>query len=251
MKTFVAMRGPSGVGKTTVIKRDYPEAFVVSTDNFFMVEVEDKGRMIVDGDESRFGTKLEYQFDATKLGEAHSWCQQQFLKAIINRKSTIVLDNTNTNVWEFQNYVTIAEMHGYHVVLHEVVPDTLDDLRDLVARNEHGTPPEIVCRMALGLATYDGDSDVTIKNERMPRSPQHSIWRSAGGDSADYVWQGMYSDEVPIERVTDELMSKVSEMPQFEWILVQDGKRYYPNQIMTREQISRYGTVVNAARDCL
>ena len=72
----------------------------------------------------------EYQFDITRLKDAHSWCQSQVSNAMllnyaagINKR--IVVSNTFTQEWEMQPYYDLAEKHGYKVY-------------SLVVENRHG-----------------------------------------------------------------------------------------------------------------
>jgi hypothetical protein len=78
----------------------------------------------------------EYQFDVTKLKDAHKWCQDsveeamtwdehpeiEFLSAGVSK---IVVSNTFTQEWEMQPYYDLAEKHGYKVY-------------SLVVENRHG-----------------------------------------------------------------------------------------------------------------
>ena len=84
MNIFI-LQGVSGAGKSTYANRllgESPEGAIVSADECFMVG----GR---------------YQFDPSKLGEAHSEC-----------KSPIIVDNTNARVDEIAPYYAIGEACG-------------------------------------------------------------------------------------------------------------------------------------------
>jgi len=124
------MRGPSGCGKSTyaasIINSNPTTTVIVSADRFFVDP---------DGD---------YMFDPAKLGKAHSWCLGLFLDAIHNNVETIVVDNTNVNTWEFQNYITIAANNGYDVIVHEWQPKTIEDVRICAFRNRHAVPAAVV-----------------------------------------------------------------------------------------------------------
>ncbi len=125
-RKVVVMRGPSGSGKSTYIQQHLKEAHVCSADKFFIQE---------DG---------SYQFDKSRIGEAHKWCKKQFKKALKDAKPLVVLDNTNTQVWEFSPYVQMAKDFGYEVefVRLDTPPGTA------ASRNVHGVPTEAVWRMA-------------------------------------------------------------------------------------------------------
>ena len=118
-KRVIIMRGISGSGKSTYTRFHLPGAHVCSADQFF---IDPQG---------------VYQFDARKLGEAHRWCYRNFLTALVNEWDPIVVDNTNTQLFEFYGYVQLAWAYDYKV---EVIRmDTPVEVA--AARNLHGVPP--------------------------------------------------------------------------------------------------------------
>ena len=117
-KRLVIMRGISGSGKSTYTRDHLPGAYVCSADQFF---IDPAG---------------VYQFDPRKLGEAHRWCYRSFLTALSHNHDIIVVDNTNTQLFEFYGYAQAAWAHDYTV---EVVRmDTPVEVA--AARNLHGVP---------------------------------------------------------------------------------------------------------------
>lgn len=148
-KTCTIMRGPSGAGKTTYINKNSPHAAVCSADHFFVVKNE-------------FGID-EYRFDASKLAQAHSSCLQKFIKCVQNEFRHVVVDNTNINNWEYQPYELIAMSYDYDVEIIEIIPETIDDLRDVAQRNSKGTPRNIICDMVLCFQRYEGNNLVMRK----------------------------------------------------------------------------------------
>jgi len=106
---LVLLRGLPGSGKTTLAKLFNCAHF--EADMFFM----------------RDG---EYQFDATKLKDAHAWCQNEVNAAMILNYTTgvnenIVVSNTFTQEWEMEAYYKLAEKYGYTVF-------------SLIVENRHG-----------------------------------------------------------------------------------------------------------------
>jgi predicted kinase len=118
------MQGVPGSGKSTIAKERWPGVLTVSADDHFMV----------DG---------VYRFDPSGLSEAHSSCFQAFLDAIEDGRDVIV-DNTNSSVWELAPYFRYAEVKGYNVRIVRV----LCDPEVAAARNSHGVPAHAVKRMA-------------------------------------------------------------------------------------------------------
>lgn len=130
----VILRGISGSGKSTYTAKHCKGAKVVSADNYF-TEVLGEGKA--------------YKFDASKLGEAHRWCMEKFVRAIthidpIARAPFVVVDNTNLALWEFMGYVQVAQAMGYEVEI--VRMDTPPHVA--AARNVHGVPANKVEDMA-------------------------------------------------------------------------------------------------------
>ena len=73
-KVLYIMRGISGSGKSTLAKQI--GGLILGSDEFWMV-----------------GGK--YQFDESRIGEAHQWNQQRAEKAMQQGISPIIVDNTN------------------------------------------------------------------------------------------------------------------------------------------------------------
>jgi predicted kinase len=60
----------------------------------------------------------------------------------------ILVDNTNTQKWEYQPYLDMAYAFKYDT--EEIIVGSLDDdsLLEYAERNEHGVPLEAIQRMA-------------------------------------------------------------------------------------------------------
>lgn len=110
MKELFLLRGLPGAGKSTLAK-SLESVFCYETDKYFENE---------DG---------EYNFDPTKLKQAHQWCQDRVEKAMNAPNGfpplRIVVSNTFTQAWEMQPYYDLAEKYGYRVY-------------SLVVENRHG-----------------------------------------------------------------------------------------------------------------
>lgn len=133
----ILMRGVSGSGKSTFVFNNFPTATVCSADKFFMK----------DG---------VYKFDPTKLGNAHAWCSNQFNQALKRGDEIVVVDNTNTKLWEMKNYLEEAARFGYEVKVVRLVVDP----KIAAARNLHGVPADKVQQMQDRFQDFPGETIV-------------------------------------------------------------------------------------------
>ena len=67
----------------------------------------------------------KYEFDVTKLKDAHDWCQNAVRVFMENKSKRVVVSNTFTQEWEMKPYFNLAEKHGYKVY-------------SLIVENRHG-----------------------------------------------------------------------------------------------------------------
>ncbi|KKN43561.1 hypothetical protein LCGC14_0702080 [marine sediment metagenome] len=120
-KVFV-YTGLPGSGKSSVIKKRHPNAKVFSVDDYFMV-----------GD--------KYEFDPTKIGEAHADCFRRYIDCV--RKFQWIFDyRPGAEMWDPRAF-------GYH---HDVVVD-----------NTNTTTMEIAPYMLAAAAFYCEAEVITIK----------------------------------------------------------------------------------------
>ena len=124
---LILLRGLPGSGKSTLAKtilqlRSTDEPEVLSADDFF----EDK-----EGD---------YNFDPTKLKEAHNYCQFRCSERMRQQKAKIVVANTFTQEWEMDEYFKMAERYNYRV--HTVIVENRHG-----NENVHGVPEDKLQQM--------------------------------------------------------------------------------------------------------
>ena len=124
---LILLRGLPGSGKTTLAKiilqlRSTDEPEILSADDFF----EDK-----EGD---------YNFDPTKLKEAHNYCQFRCSERMRQQKAKIVVANTFTQEWEMDEYIKMAERYNYRV--HTVIVENRHG-----NENIHGVPEDKLQQM--------------------------------------------------------------------------------------------------------
>ena len=98
----LVLQGLPGSGKSTWWQEYFQSAVVLSADSFFY-------------DENK-----KYHFDESKLGEAHTWCLMEFVKALQNpdlASKTIIVDNNNTTVHEVSPYMNLPKCFNRHAML--------------------------------------------------------------------------------------------------------------------------------------
>lgn len=120
MVRLILIRGIPGSGKSTLAKSILSQVYGkhMEADMYFMREG-------------------EYQFDATKLGAAHTWCQSE-TRDFLMRDITVVVSNTFTTIKELKPYFAIAKELG-------IVPEVI--LCQNQFANVHNVPAESLKRM--------------------------------------------------------------------------------------------------------
>lgn len=146
----ILVRGIPGSGKSHHVeelraKHDkVANDFVAcSADKFFMQRVP----VVRDGVMTQ-ETRMEYNFDPSKIAQAHVSCMAEFIDALTAGTKVIVVDNTFIHLWEMKNYVKLANFAEYDVDYHEVRVKTAEELKVCVARNLHKVPANVIFRMA-------------------------------------------------------------------------------------------------------
>ena len=124
---LILLRGLPGSGKSTLAKiilqlRSTDEPEILSADDFF---------------ENKEG---DYNFDPTKLKEAHNYCQFRCSERMRQQKARIVVANTFTQEWEMDEYFKMAERYNYRV--HTVVVENRHG-----NENIHGVPEDKLQQM--------------------------------------------------------------------------------------------------------
>ncbi|XP_038261536.1 NEDD4-binding protein 2-like 1 isoform X1 [Dermochelys coriacea] len=169
-KRLYLLRGLPGSGKTTrarQLKREFPGAVILSTDDFFFTE---------DG---------TYVFSHDCLEEAHLWNQKRAHKAMKNGKSPVIIDNTNIHAWEMKPYVIMARENNYEVIFQE--PDThwKFNVRELARRNNHGVPREKIQRMK-DQYEHDITFHIVLHSEKPSRDGRNSSGPNAAHNTGAY-----------------------------------------------------------------
>jgi len=98
MKKVFILRGLPNSGKSTLAKE-------LAGDSGLICEADDYFR----------NKKGEYNFNPKELPMAHDKCQKLFRGGLEVGQSPIIVSNTSTQEWEFEEYMADAKMHGYMV----------------------------------------------------------------------------------------------------------------------------------------
>jgi len=131
---LILLRGLPGSGKSTLgdiilQTTQQQKADVLSADNLF---IDNKGN---------------YNFDPTKLKEAHNMCQQKCAERMRLEFSRIVVANTFTQEWEMEPYFEMAKRYGYRV--HTIIVENRHG-----SKNVHGVPDEKLQQMKDRFETF-------------------------------------------------------------------------------------------------
>ena len=121
MKLLIIIRGLPGSGKTTLAHKLSEHVF--EADQYFV--------SVVDGVE-------QYNFDPTQIRAAHEHCFSSTKAALEAGHSPVAVSNTNTQYWEYSDYLELAAEHGYTVqIIHVTGP----------WENTHGCPSTTIENM--------------------------------------------------------------------------------------------------------
>jgi tRNA uridine 5-carbamoylmethylation protein Kti12 len=141
--TVRIMRGVPGSGKS------------YHAEEMLKRHLETSGRkgVILSADQWFIDGEGEYKFNPAEIGNAHRHCFDRFSTRLGSNRgrdtldTLIIIDNTNTRLWECSPYVLAAETYGHDVELWSYRPETRDDLMRIWARNSHGVSWEVVAAM--------------------------------------------------------------------------------------------------------
>lgn len=140
-KVCIILRGWQGSGKSTFARDLFKNGFSWCSADFY------------------FELEQDYDFDFTKLKDAHNFCKDIFCDFLRNNDN-IVVDNTNAEIFEYKFYVDKAKEAGYDVRVVNCFGNF---------ENVHAVPSENVEKKKLqvleakrmdGLIYYDFDGNI-------------------------------------------------------------------------------------------
>jgi predicted kinase len=106
-KVLFLVRGLPGSGKSTFAKSI--DGSHIEADMYFLDE------------------NGNYNFDVTKLRNAHEWCREKTETAMKRGADKVIISNTFTQEWEMDEYFKLAEKYGFKVM-------------SIIVENRHGNP---------------------------------------------------------------------------------------------------------------
>jgi predicted kinase len=151
VKELVIMSGIPGSGKSSWHREAFPSAYVCSADNYHLYPYpEGLPEGPIEREYPVFtidGKRFVYKYIPEEAKFAHQQCFANFLKGIQNGEKTIIIDNTNITVSQYENYMFIAQMNGYQVCVVQFISDSRDALRMCMKRQTHRVPEEVIHKM--------------------------------------------------------------------------------------------------------
>jgi predicted kinase len=129
-KVLYIVRGIPGSGKSTMAKMLVGEDFLVCEADKYFIDKETG----------------EYNFDFTKIKEAHKFCQdtvETYMKdSLVNDQfyREIAVSNTFTQEWEMEPYLELAKTYGYKTF--SIIVENRHG-----GVNEHSVPDEVLTKM--------------------------------------------------------------------------------------------------------
>ena len=127
-KVLVLVRGIPGSGKSTFANLVWNNYAICEADKFF------------------YDKEGNYNFDASKLKQAHEWCQNEVETKMKDNQNNpqfypeIVVSNTFTQEWEMEHYIELAKKYGYMVFT--VIVENRHG-----GKNVHGVPDDTLEKM--------------------------------------------------------------------------------------------------------
>lgn len=153
-RTLILVRGLSGSGKTwlsDMIVGDSPTRVMICADDYF---INDKG---------------DYQFDYTKIKEAHEWCISETRETLEEEHEIVCVHNNFTRKWEAEPYFKMAEELGYKVQVISLYDSGMND-KDLAERSPH-----TISEKAIQKQRHQWELDIHPHRASRPkRSPFHN-----------------------------------------------------------------------------
>ncbi|OWR48136.1 hypothetical protein KGM_212297 [Danaus plexippus plexippus] len=137
-RTLIILRGAPGSGKTYLARKIIDTLYNKRNNNYYMH---------IFSTDQYFTRKGVYEYCRNRLSEAHEWNQKRAHGAMKQGVSPVIIDNTNTEIWEMKPYVDSGVKFGY--IIEVLEPDTpwARKAQTLCKKNSHNVPFANIKRM--------------------------------------------------------------------------------------------------------
>lgn len=156
-KLLILIRGLPGSGKsslaTSILKACLPNAeptnHIHSTDRFFL-------------------RKGVYTFDSSLLSDAHAWNQKNVDRKMSMGLKPIIVDNTNTQLWEMKSYLGMAVKHKYKIRVIDMSTRWSLNINELKKKNQHNVPKVNIENMLLRYESMGITGEQLLEHFKFP-----------------------------------------------------------------------------------
>jgi predicted ABC-type ATPase len=124
---FIIVRGVAGSGKTTYVKKNFPNMLHIETDMLCMQ----------DG---------KYNWNKTLSDRRHK-CARDIVKLALDMNADVVVSNTFIRKWELDQYINMVPI-GYDIKVYRMCS---------WYGSTHDVPKETIIRMTKTFEDYDGE----------------------------------------------------------------------------------------------
>ena len=132
---LIIVRGIPGSGKTTWVNNQRKHE-TPGTNHHFEADMYFEQLNPITG-------IIDYNFDVTKLGQAHAWCKQQTRQALEQGRKVYV-SNTFSTIKELAPYIEMAQELQAKVVIHEMSEIPVVEGK---RKSIHNVPQHVIDRM--------------------------------------------------------------------------------------------------------
>ena len=128
-KLLIIMRGVQGSGKSFTAK------YLQNLFNQHNIPINK-----FSADDFFYDEQGLYNFESQKLSSAHNKCLRNTINTFVNKQESVIVDNTNTILSDFNHYTVVAKAYGYRVVIVEVNAP----IETLLLRQQHSCSKEVI-----------------------------------------------------------------------------------------------------------
>jgi hypothetical protein len=126
-RRVIVLRGMPGSGKTQLFEEymsNNPEESCWCVSNYDLF-YDDDGN---------------FSYDNTRQDESRARCMENFIEAMNKDYDTIFVNNVNSQLWEYESFITLAKMREYNVEVWTLPCDGEGQLAYFQSRNQYGVP---------------------------------------------------------------------------------------------------------------